>query len=112
MRFFPSTSGFPGLRRQPVEEARERDGFADVLETADPGDRALEANAETGMRDRAVTAEVEIPAERLLGELVLFDALLKERQVVDALRAADDLAVALRREHVGVERAVRLVRVG
>src|SRR6201984_10413 len=41
--------------------ARERDGVADVGEAGDVGEGALEAEAEAGMRHRAVTAQVAVP---------------------------------------------------
>ena len=48
----------------------------------------------------AVAAQVEVPLEGLLRQLVLLDALQQQVVVVEALAAADDLAVALGREHV------------
>ena len=53
---------------------------------------------------RAVAAQVEVPLERLLRQLVLLDALQQQVEVVHALAAADDLAVALGRQHVDAQR--------
>ena len=73
---------------------------------------ALEAHAEARVRERAVAAHVEVPLEGLARQLVLLEALLEQREVVDALRAADDLAVALGGEHVEAEDDLRILRVG
>ncbi len=84
------------LRIDLVQHAREGDRLADMGQLADPGHHALDAHAEAGMGHGAVAAQVEIPGEGLARQLVLGQALLEQRQVVDALAAADDLAVALR----------------
>ena len=44
----------------------------------------------------AVAAQVEVPLEGLLRQVVLLDALQQQVVVAEALAAADDLAVALR----------------
>src|SRR5208282_4695694 len=51
------------LRIQPMQHAREGNRLAHVLQSADPGDRALDAHAEAGVRNAAVFAEIEIPLE-------------------------------------------------
>ena len=61
---------------------------------------------------RAVPAQVEIPLERLARQLVLLDALHEQVVVGQALAAADDLAVAFRRQHVHAQRLVGLLRIG
>src|ERR1051325_6509345 len=61
---------------QLVEGAGECDRLADVRDTADPRDRALQPESEARVHEGAVLAEVEVPAVRLLGELLLADALL------------------------------------
>src|SRR5690606_39591808 len=48
------------LRR--ARRARVGDGVADVGQPADVDDQALEAEAEAGVRHRAVAAEVAVPA--------------------------------------------------
>ena len=60
----------------------------------------------------AVPPQVEVPAERLLGQVVLVDALQQQVVVGEALSPAHDLAVALGREDVGREAVLRLVGVG
>jgi hypothetical protein len=57
-----------------MEGAGEGDGFADVVEAANPCDRALDAHAEAAVRDAAVAAEVQVPLEGLLGKVMFFDA--------------------------------------
>ncbi len=73
------------LRVDAVEGAGEGDGFADVVQAADPGYAALDAHAEAGVGDAAVFAQVEVPLEGGEGEVVVFDAGLEEVVVVDAL---------------------------
>ena len=51
------------LRINAVEGSGEGDGFADVVEAADPGYYSLDAHAEAGVGDAAVFAEVEVPLE-------------------------------------------------
>ena len=95
-----------------VEGAGEGDGFADVVEAADPGDGALDAHAEAGVGDGAVAAQVEVPLEGVEGQVVFEDAGAEEVVAVDALRAADDLAVALGREDIDAEGLGGVGRVG
>src|SRR2546430_16033585 len=90
-------------RPEALEQAGEGDRLAHVVEAAQPGDAALDAHAETGVRHGAVAAEIEVPAEGVERELVPSDLRLEHGGVVLALAAADDLAVALRREHVDAE---------
>ena len=52
----------------------------------------------------AVAAQVEIPLERFLRQVVLLDALQQQVEIGEALAAADDFAVAFRREHVDAQR--------
>jgi hypothetical protein len=51
--------------------ARKRDGVAHVGEAGDVGERALEAEAEAGMRHGAVAAQVAIPVVALLVDAAL-----------------------------------------
>ncbi len=57
---------------------------------------------------RAEAAEVEIPLERFHRQVVLLDPLHQQIVIVQALAAADDLAVAFGRENVDAERAIGL----
>ena len=69
------------LRVQPIQHPRIRNGLAQMLQAADPADHPLDAHAEAAVRHGAEAAEVEIPLEGLLRQVVLLDAL--QQQVVD-----------------------------
>src|SRR6266849_6852605 len=99
------------LRIYPVQHARERNHFANVLCPANPGYGALQAQTEARMRDAAVAAKIEIPLKSVFGEIVLAQALDEQIVIVDALAAADDFAVAFGREHVKGQREIRPLRV-
>src|SRR5947208_79023 len=102
----------PPSRVEPVEGARVGDGLAQVMDAGDPGDEALDPHAEAGVRHRAVLADVEIPAERLQWQTLLLDPAEEKIVIVDALAAADDLAVSLGRQDIDAQGAVRRLRVG
>src|SRR2546423_1084843 len=91
------------LGPQLVQRPRKCDRLANVWDAADPRDRTLDAEPETRVHERPVLPEIQVPAVRLLGQLVLADAREQLVVVVLALAAGDDLAVALRRQHVVVE---------
>src|SRR5258708_765754 len=91
---------YPGSRIYPVNHPWEGDDLADVFGATDPGDSALQAQTETRVGNAAVAAQVQIPLERLYRQVVLFQSLNKQIIVVDTLAAADNLAIALRSEHV------------
>ena len=61
------------------EHPRVRNRLAQVLEAADPGDHPLDAHAEAAVRHGAVAAQVEVPLERFLRQVVLLDA--RDQQV-------------------------------
>src|SRR5437868_6522529 len=86
-----------------IEHPGVGDGLAQVGHAAEPGHQALDAHAEAGVGHRAVAAQVEVPLEGFPWEVVLLDALLYEGQVVDALRATADFAVALGGYEVSAE---------
>src|SRR5215510_10741201 len=104
-------TGGAASRVETVERARVGDRLAQMMDAGDPGDEALDPHAEAGVRDRAVLAHVEIPAERLEREPVLLDAPEQQIVVVDALAAADDFAIPLGGEDVDAQGAVRRLRV-
>src|SRR5581483_12103784 len=79
----------------PVQRPGERDRLTHVLEAANPRHAALNAHSEPGVRNAAVLAQVEIPLEGSERQVVGVDACFEQTVIVDALRAADDLAVAL-----------------
>src|SRR6478672_9169605 len=94
----------PGeLRVYLVEHTRIRYGLSQVRDTAYPGNQTLDAHAEARVGNGTVLAQLNVPLEGFPREVVLFDALLDERQVMDTLRAAADLAVAFRGYQVGGE---------
>src|SRR5437867_5544686 len=96
-------SGILPLGPQLVQRPRKRDRLANVWDAANPRDRALDAQPEARVDERPVLPEIQVPAVRLLGQLVRADARQQPVVVVLALTAADDLTVPLRRQHVVVE---------
>src|SRR5215472_642724 len=95
------------LRVQTVQHSGEGDGFAHMFQAADPGDGALDSHSESRVGNATILAQIEIPLEGFLGQPVLVNAL--EEQIVrgHALRAADDLSVAFRRQHIDAKRQLR-----
>src|SRR5204862_2449440 len=92
-----------GSRPRRVQGTRKRDRLADVRDAADPRHRALDAEPEAGVHERAVLAQVEIPAVGVLRQLLRTDPREQLVVVVFALAAPDDFAVPFGREHVVVE---------
>ena len=58
------------LRGQAVNHTRERNRFPDMVQTADPGDATLYAHSKAGVRNRAIFAQVNIPVEGFLRQVV------------------------------------------
>src|SRR5690348_11657624 len=83
--------GRPRLRIKPVQEARERNRLAHMLESADPCHGALDADAEAAVRDRSISPQVQIPRILIFRQPVLLEPALEQREIVDPLAAADDL---------------------
>src|SRR5256885_15991383 len=90
-------------RPQLVQRPRKRDRLANVWDAADPRDGALEAEPEARVNERPILPEIQVPAVRVLGQPLLADAREQPVVVVLALAPTDDLAVALRRQHVVIE---------
>src|SRR2546430_13865507 len=86
-------------RPEALEQAGEGDRLAHVVEATQPGDAALDAHAEAGVRHGAVAAEIEGPAEGGERELVPSDLRLEDGGGGLPLAAGDDLPRALPREH-------------
>src|SRR5436309_2475435 len=82
-----------------------------MLEAADPADEALDAHAEAAVGDAAVAAQVEIPLEGFLREVVLLDPRDEQIEIGEALAAADDFTVALWRQDVDAQRDLRTIRI-
>src|SRR5947207_2847036 len=99
-------------RPRAIEHPGERDGLADVFDAAHPGHETLDAHAEAGVRDAAEFSKIDVPVESLAGEVVLFQPLEQQIQIMDALASADDLAVALGRDEIDAERTFRALRRG
>src|SRR5688572_3192123 len=74
-----------------LRHAREWDDMPHVLHAGGVHDRALEAQAEAGMGDGAVAAEVAVPVVTPLVQAHLVHALVEDAQALLALGAADDL---------------------
>src|SRR5690606_41967853 len=85
-------------RVKAVQHPREGDRFPDMIQSANPGHRPLQSQSETGMGNGAVPPQVQIPLIGIPGELMFRKPLLEELRIVDALTAADNLAVSLRRD--------------
>ena len=73
------------LRVDAVEGAGEGDGFAYVVEAADPGDGAFDSHAEAGVGDASIAAQVKIPLEGFFGQVVLFDAGVEQLKTGNSL---------------------------
>src|SRR5688572_31044034 len=65
---FPYTTLF-----RSVKHPRKRDRLPQVLDTADPGDDALDAHAEPGVGHGAVFPQIDVPAEGLFRQVVFVD---------------------------------------
>src|SRR5690348_3620862 len=119
MRIFCPMRFSPEMRREQrtsriyaIEHTREGYDFADVLGSANPCNRALQAQPESRVRHAAVTAQVEIPLKRFLREIILAQSLDQRVVIREALSPSDDFAVAFRGDHVETERQLGPRRVG
>ena len=83
------------------------DGLAHMVETADPRDDTLDTHSESAVGNAAVPPQVEIPIERLSGQLVRRDALEQRVVVIKPLSPSDDLTVAFRSKHIDRQRKIR-----
>src|SRR3954467_6679068 len=100
------------LRIDLVQHPWVRNGLAQVRQPGHPGHEALDPHAEAAMRKRSILTDIKIPLERLDRQVVLLDAPQQEIVIVDALAAADDLAIPLGRQQVEAEHHVRVLRIG
>src|SRR5690606_29627784 len=96
-------------RPQPIQHSWKRDRFADVFDAGHPSGAAFDAHAETGVRNAAVAAKVEIPFEYFLRQVVVLELLFEVFQRRRAFAAADDLTVAFGCKQVNAERILRIV---
>src|SRR5437660_12684313 len=79
--------------------SREGDRVAHIGEAGDVGEGALEAEAEAGLRHRAVAAQIAVPGVVLAVDAALGHAAVQHLEPLLAWAAADDLADP-RRQHV------------
>ena len=70
----------------------ERDHVADVLHAGDELDEPLKADAEAGVRDRAILAQVEVPPVVFEGEADRLDLFVEQVVPLLSLGSADDFA--------------------
>ena len=68
--YTPLLSPQSSLRRQPVHQSRKGNRLPDMVQAADPGHQAFQAQAEPGVRDAAVAAQVQIPFQGFLWEVM------------------------------------------
>ncbi len=59
---------------------------------------------EARMREGAIPAQIQVPPERLEGQLVRLDCPLERGEIILALPAADHLSITLRRQDIDAER--------
>ena len=78
-----------GLEFRALRRARERDDVADVPAARDLVHRAIEAEAEAGVRHGAVAPQVALPPEDPLVEAHRLDPLVEDLQPLLALAATD-----------------------
>src|SRR6185437_5101518 len=90
----------------------KRNGLANVVQIADPRHYALDSHPEACVRHTTVAAQIEIPLESFPGKMVVFDALVEQLEAGDALRPADDFAVAFRSEDIDAECVARVGGIG
>src|SRR5580704_15232271 len=100
------------LRIQSMQHARKRNSLTHVLQAADPRHGSFNAHAEAGVRNAAVLAEIKIPLERFLGQIVFMNALKQQVVRGHALRSADDLAITFRSKNINAKREFGALGIG
>ena len=76
------------------------DGLSDVLQSTDPRDSPLEAEAEARVHERPVAAKIEIPVVCIHRQPLFFDPPYESIVVVLSLGTGDELPVTFRGEAV------------
>src|SRR5205823_5462551 len=89
---------FSTLRPQAIQCPRERNRFTDVGDPANPRNRTFYTETEAGVHERPVLTQIQIPRIRLFRQSLGTNARQQLLVIVLALAAADDLAIALRRQ--------------
>ena len=86
--------------------------FTHVLETAHPGDESFDAHPEAAMRHSTESSQIQIPFEGFARKIVFSQPFFEERQVVDALAAANNLTVSFGSNDVEPQSDLRPLLVG
>tara|TARA_B110000014_G_scaffold234586_1_gene198561 strand:+ start:501 stop:719 length:219 start_codon:yes stop_codon:yes gene_type:complete len=71
-----------------------------MFKATNPGNYPLKAHTKACMRNAAVSPEVEIPFECLLGESMSANTLKKHVVVVESRTTSNDFSIAFWREYV------------
>src|ERR1700723_595181 len=90
-----------------IQHSRKRDCFANMLQPAHPRHETLDAHPESRVRYAAELAQIHVPVERFARQVMFFQALQQQVQIVDALAAANDFAVAFGRDEIHAQRQFR-----
>jgi len=101
----------PSLGAETVERSRKWNGFPHVMEAAQPGHRAFNAEPKSRVFKGAIAAQVKVPLKGRFRELVLLNARAQRFQIVLALSATDHFAVTFRCQNVHAQRKLRIFRV-
>src|SRR6266436_2349593 len=88
----PIAKGVVRVNTARCQGSREGDGVAHVGEAGDVGEGALEAEAEAGVRHRAVAAQIAVPGVMLPVDGALGHIAVQYFEPLLALAAADDFA--------------------
>src|SRR5208282_3632307 len=99
------------LRIDAIQHPWKGDDLANVLRSANPCHRALEAQSKARVRNAAVAPQVQIPLKGFFRQLLFANAPNQRFVVRLALASPDNLAVAFRRNHVKTERKLGPLRV-
>src|SRR6266540_3125436 len=92
-----------------MHHARESNRLTQVWEPANPRYTALEAKTKSRVDESSVFPEVEIPAVRCEGKILLLDAVNQLVVIIFALRAADYLSVTIGRQAIVAQHRARIV---
>src|SRR5450759_133841 len=93
-------SGWMVLWIHSLDHAWEGNGLADMLDSTDPGYGSFHPHPKTGMRYRAIPAQVHVPLVGSLRQSMLVDPLEQQVGARHTLRAADDFSVPFRCQQV------------
>src|SRR2546423_9125001 len=94
-----------------MQRSCERNCLSYVFQAANPGHSTLDSHAKSTVWHAAILPQIEIPLEGFFRQSMLANALQKQLVRCHALRATDNFAVTLRREHVNTQSQLRTLRV-